>query len=99
MATFALDRAHTDIHFSAKHLMVTNVRGSSLDFDATLDLDETDPTRSSAEFHVKAASIDTGFAARDNHLRSADFFDAETYPEIVVRSDRGSATSAATTTW
>jgi polyisoprenoid-binding protein YceI len=88
MAVFQLDRAHTNINFSAKHLMVTSVRGEFLDFDATLDLDEADPTRSSAEFRVKTASIDTGFAARDNPLRSADFFDAETYPELVVRSTR-----------
>ena len=86
MAVFQLDRAHTDVNFSAKHLMVTSVRGEFLDFDATLELDEADPTASSVEFRVRTASIDTGFAARDNHLRSADFFDAETYPEMVVRS-------------
>ena len=88
MADFQLDRAHTNVNFSAKHLMVTNVRGEFLDFDATVDLDEAEPTDSSVEFRVRTASVDTGFAARDNHLRSADFFDAETYPELVVRSTR-----------
>ena len=50
MADFQLDRAHTDVLFSAKHLMVTNVRGEFPDVDATLDLDEADPTASSVEF-------------------------------------------------
>lgn len=86
MATFALDRAHTQINFSAKHMMVTNVRGTFTDFDGALDLDESDPTRSSAEFRIKVASIDTAFGARDNHLRSADFFDAEQHPELLVKS-------------
>jgi polyisoprenoid-binding protein YceI len=86
MTAFAIDPAHTDILFSAKHLMVTTVRGTFTAFEGTIDLDEDDPTRSRAEFRVKAASVDTGFGARDNHLRSADFFDAEQYPDIVVRS-------------
>lgn len=86
MTAFAIDPAHTDILFSAKHMMVTNVRGTFTDFDGTVDLDESDPTASSVEFRIKAASIETGFGARDNHLRSADFFDAEAYPDIVVRS-------------
>ncbi len=86
MTAFAIDPAHTDILFSAKHLMVTNVRGTFKAFDGTIELDEQDPTRSSAEFRVQAASIDTGFGARDNHLRSPDFFDVEQFPEITVRS-------------
>ena len=86
MTAFAIDRAHTDILFSAKHLMVTTVHGTFTDFEGEVDLDEADPTRSSATFRVRAASVDTSFAARDNHLRSADFFDVERYPEILVRS-------------
>ena len=86
MATFAIDPAHTDVLFSAKHMMVTNVRGTFTDVTGTIDLDETDPTRSSAEITVKAASVDSGFAARDTHLRSDDFFAVETYPEIRVVS-------------
>lgn len=86
MATFDLDRAHTQVNFSVKHMMVTTVRGTFHDLEGTVRLDESDPTASSAEFRVKTASIDTAFGARDNHLRSADFLDADRYPELIVRS-------------
>ena len=82
MTTWKLDSAHTQVSFSAKHMMVTTVRGTFADVQGTIELDETDPTRSKGEFRVGAASVDTNFGARDAHLRSADFFDAETYPEI-----------------
>jgi polyisoprenoid-binding protein YceI len=86
MATFAIDPAHTDVLFSAKHLMVTTVRGTFTDVAGTIELDEADPTASRAEITVQAASVDSGFAARDTHLRSDDFFAAERYPEIKVVS-------------
>ncbi len=86
MATFAIDPVHTDVLFSAKHMMVTNVRGTFTDVTGTIDLDETDPTASMAEIVIKAASVDSGFGARDTHLRSDDFFAVETYPEIRVVS-------------
>jgi polyisoprenoid-binding protein YceI len=86
MATFAIDPAHTDVLFSAKHLMVTTVRGTFTDIRGTVEINETDPTASHAEISVAAASVDTGFGARDTHLRSDDFFAAETYPEILVMS-------------
>jgi len=86
MTTWQLDGAHTQINFSAKHMMVTTVRGAFHDVEGTLELDETDPTRSHGEFRVAAASIDTNFAARDTHLRSADFFDVENHPWISFRS-------------
>ena len=86
MTTWNLDPAHTQVAFSTKHMMVTTVRGTFHDVQGTIQLDETDPTRSRGEFRVRPASVDTGFAARDTHLRSPDFFDAETYPEIVFVS-------------
>ena len=82
MTTWKLDSAHTQVNFSAKHMMVTTVRGTFADVQGTIELDETDPTRSRGEFRVATASVDTKFGARDAHLRSADFFDAETYPDI-----------------
>jgi polyisoprenoid-binding protein YceI len=82
MTTWKIDNAHTQVNFSAKHMMVTTVRGTFHDVDGTIELDEQDPTRSSAEFRVAAASVDTNFGARDTHLRSADFFDAERFPTI-----------------
>ena len=86
MSTFDLDLAHSQVSFSAKHMMVSTVRGMFHELEGTVDLDETDPTASSAEFRIKTASIDTAFAARDNHLRSADFLDSEQYPDLVVKS-------------
>ena len=86
MATFAIDPAHTDVLFSAKHMMVTTVRGTFTDVSGTVEINETDPTASHAEIVVAAASLDTGVGARDAHLRSNDFFGAETYPDIRIMS-------------
>lgn len=84
--TWEIDRAHSAVTFSAKHMMVTTVRGTIEIADATLDLDEADPTSSSVTATLSAASIDTRNTMRDNHLRSADFLDAERYPVIDFRS-------------
>jgi polyisoprenoid-binding protein YceI len=86
MTTWTLDNAHTQISFSTKHMMVTTVRGTFHEVEGTIELDETDPTRSHGEFRVKAASVDTNFAARDAHLRSPDFFDVERFPDITFVS-------------
>ena len=86
MTTFTIDPAHTDILFSAKHMMVTTVRGKFTDVSGTIELNEADPTASQAQIQVRTASVDTGFGARDTHLRSDDFFGADTYPEITVVS-------------
>jgi polyisoprenoid-binding protein YceI len=85
--TWQLDPAHTDIAFSAKHMMITTVRGTFGDVGGTLEIDEATPTTARGEIRVRTASLSTGFEARDNHLRSADFLDAERHPEIVVRFD------------
>jgi len=83
--TLKLDPAHTDVSFSAKHMMITTVRGTFHELDGTLEIDDADPTTARGDIVVKAASLSTGFGARDTHLRSADFFDVERYPEIIVR--------------
>lgn len=88
MTTWQLDNAHTQINFSAKHMMVTTVRGTFHDVAGTIELDEAEPSRSRGAFQVQVASIDTNFAARDTHLRSADFFDAESWPTIDFVSTR-----------
>jgi polyisoprenoid-binding protein YceI len=85
--TWKLDPAHTDITFSAKHMMITTVRGTFGDVDGTLEIDEADPATARGEIAVRTASLATGFDARDTHLRSPDFLDVETYPEILVRFD------------
>jgi polyisoprenoid-binding protein YceI len=83
--TWRLDPAHTDITFSAKHMMFTTVRGTFADVDGELVIDDAEPTTARGEIRVRAASLSTGFEARDGHLRSADFFDVDRYPEIGVR--------------
>jgi len=85
-STWTIDPAHTDILFSAKHMMVTTVRGTFRDVEGTLSLDEAEPTRSSATIRVATGSLDTANQQRDGHLRSADFLDAENHPWLEFRS-------------
>jgi len=83
---YTLDAAHTRIGFSARHAMVTTVRGQFKDFEGTAHIDTANPAASSVRVAIKTASIDTGVADRDAHLRSSDFFDAESNPEITFVS-------------
>ncbi|MGW7573231.1 YceI family protein [Streptomyces sp. NPDC054765] len=83
---YTIDPAHSSIGFTVRHAMVTNVRGAFGEYEGALHLDGADPSRSSASLDIKIASIDTGIADRDGHLRSADFFDAETFPLMTFRS-------------
>lgn len=84
--SWKIDAAHTDILFSAKHMMVTTVRGTFADVDGSVTLDEADPTRSHAELKIATGSVDTANGPRDGHLRSPDFFDAEHFPYMSFRS-------------
>jgi polyisoprenoid-binding protein YceI len=86
--TWKLDPSHTLVEFSAKHLMITTVKGRITDVEGTIISDERDPKNSSVEATLKAASIDTRTDQRDQHLRSADFLNAEQFPEIQFRSTR-----------
>ncbi|MFF3640669.1 YceI family protein [Streptomyces sp. NPDC002564] len=88
---YTIDPAHTTIGFVARHAMVTNVKGSFLDFSGTLHLDGTDPSASTASLDVKMQSIDTGNADRDGHLKSADFFKTDEFPEMTFRSTKAEA--------
>lgn len=83
---YVLDPAHTRIGFVARHAMVTKVRGAFHQFEGTAHLDGTDPSRSSGQVVIKVESIDTGVEQRDQHLRTNDFLDAPTYPDITFRS-------------
>jgi polyisoprenoid-binding protein YceI len=86
--TYTLDPAHSRIGFVARHAMVTKVRGAFTSFTGSAVLDAEDPARSSAELTVEVASVDTGNGQRDDHLRTNDFFDAVTYPQIRFVSTR-----------
>lgn len=85
--TFALDPAHTRIGFWVKHMMVSKVRGHFAEFSGSVTIAEN-PLESTAELTIKAASIDTGVADRDGHLRGEDFLATEKFPEITFRSAR-----------
>lgn len=88
---YAIDPSHTTLGFTARHAMVTNVKGKFLDFTGTLHLDGSDPAKSTASFDVKMDSIDTGSADRDGHLKSADFFKTEEFPTMTFRSTSAEA--------
>jgi polyisoprenoid-binding protein YceI len=83
---YTLDAAHTRLGFSARHAMVTTVRGAFKDFEGTAHVDTAVPANSKVELAIKTDSIDTGVADRDGHLRSGDFFEVEQYPEITFVS-------------
>jgi polyisoprenoid-binding protein YceI len=83
-----LDPAHTLVEFSAKHLMITTVKGRIADVEGAIYIDENNPSKSTVEATLNAQSIDTRTDQRDNHLRSADFLDVEKYPQIKFRSTR-----------
>lgn len=84
--TWKLDPAHSSVIVSARHMMITTVRGTLQIADATIDFDPEHPERSRVEARIDAASIDTGVEQRDAHLRSPDFLDADQHPYITFRS-------------
>lgn len=79
---WVIDRAHSELGFSIRHMMIATVHGRFKDFEGYIDFDPANPTAASGEISIKVASIDTREEGRNNHLRSADFFDVEKHPEI-----------------
>ena len=88
VTTWSIDPAHTVVEFSAKHLMITTVRGQFGTVQGTVTVDEGDPGASVAEVEIDTTAIDTRSEQRDTHLRSADFLDVETFPVLRFRSTR-----------
>lgn len=86
--TWKIDPAHSQIQFSVRHMMISNVRGRFEDFTGAVEFDEEDPARSSVEVQIEAASINTKEPQRDTHLRSPDFLDAEKFPQLRYKSRR-----------
>lgn len=84
MATtkWALDPAHSEIHFKVKHLMITTVTGSFGSFTAAAETENDDFTNAAISFSADTASISTGNEQRDGHVKSAEFFDVEKYPTV-----------------
>jgi polyisoprenoid-binding protein YceI len=85
---YNIDPAHSIIGFSIRHLEIAWVEGRFKDFKGAIHFDEKDVTKSSVEFTAKVESIDTGVEPRNKHLRTADFFDVEKYPEMTFKSTR-----------
>lgn len=84
--SYAIDNAHSNVTFSVRHMVFSKVRGRFGSFTTELALDPTDLAKSSVKATIDVASIDTGVADRDTHLKSADFFDAEKFPTITFAS-------------
>jgi polyisoprenoid-binding protein YceI len=82
------DPAHTSIEFKVKHMMVTTVKGTFNEFTGQIVGDLENPTGAEIDVQINAASIDTHNEQRDAHLRSADFLETDTYPQILYKSTR-----------
>ncbi|MFC0273427.1 YceI family protein [Metabacillus herbersteinensis] len=83
---WAIDKAHSSVDFSVKHMMFATVKGGFQEFDAKIEADPTDLTTAAIEFTIDVASVDTRNNDRDVHLRSADFFNVEEFPTMTFVS-------------
>lgn len=86
--TWSIDADHSSVGFTVRHMMVSNVKGSFGTFSGTVEVDEKDIAGSKVSVTIDAASINTGVAKRDEHLRSADFFDTARYPTVTYVSKK-----------
>lgn len=88
MATtkWSIDPTHSEVGFKVKHMMFTNVSGKFKTYDAEITTEDDDFTKSEILFSADINSIDTNNTDRDNHLKSADFFDAENHPKLTFKS-------------
>lgn len=83
-----VDKSHSHINFTARHMMISKVRGEFTDYDINVNFDENNLTATTVDVAIKAAGINTRDAQRDTHLKSPDFFDAEQYPVFTFKSKR-----------
>ncbi len=88
MTTWQVDSAHTSAEFAVRHLMISTVKGHFTDITGTVAFDESDPSVVDVNITIQTASIDTRQPQRDDHLRSADFFDVAKYPTITFHGKR-----------
>lgn len=80
------DPAHSEIHFTVRHMVVSKVHGHFRTWNGTIAFDPTNPSQAETEVTIDTASVDTGQAERDTHLRSADFFDVQHHPKMTFKS-------------
>jgi polyisoprenoid-binding protein YceI len=86
--TWKIDTAHSHVGFSVRHMMITTVKGRFTGVEGEIQLDEENPADSYVRVTMDAATVDTGIGQRDDHLRSADFFDVANFPQLVFESRR-----------
>jgi polyisoprenoid-binding protein YceI len=86
VSVWKIDPVHSDAHFKVKHMMISHVKGEFTSISGTLELDESDITKSRVEASIDAATINTREAQRDAHLKSADFLDVEKFPTLAFKS-------------
>lgn len=86
MTKWTIDPAHSEIQFKVKHLMITTVTGSFQKFDADINAEGDDLSKARVRFTADIASVTTGNDQRDGHLKSADFFDADQFPQLVFEA-------------
>ena len=87
-ATWTIDPDHSHVGFKVRHLMVSNVKGSFEKFSGTVDINDRDITKSKVEVSIDTNSINTSVVKRDEHLRSADFFDVAKFPTMTFVSKK-----------
>ena len=92
--SWQIDSAHSQIQFSVRHMMISNVRGRFENFTGVVEFNEQDPTQSKVDVQIEAASVNTREAQRDGHLKSPDFFNADKYPYLTFKSRRIEKTDA-----
>lgn len=87
-AEYSIDSTHSKVGFSVRHMMITDVKGAFNDFEGSFSFDPEKGTVSNADFVVKAESVDTANKKRDDHLRSADFFDVAKHPTLAFKNSK-----------
>jgi len=92
--SWQIDSAHSQIQFSVRHMMISNVRGRFENFTGVVEFNEQDLTQSKVDVQIEAASVNTREAQRDGHLKSPDFFNADKYPYLTFKSRRIEKTDA-----
>lgn len=88
LSKWTVDPVHSSVEFSIRHMMISRVKGSFDRFSAEIEADPHDLTTAKITFNVDVASINTANEDRDNHLRSADFFDVENYPNMTFKATK-----------